>query len=189
MDLIRDRKINLVRLSLLYLATRILHATKKRLNFNGCDTEIKLILAKSACFTTPMNIQEMTICPLHRERLGIGWRRSIIQCSVAEELSRHDDTAKQKAGRGCTLLQSKLILQAIGKIRSSWFRQANALCFEYYCAIFIDLCRHQRPTIFDVHSFIRLIILSRLFKRCYIRFFIRMLFFRPRLNILIFCRF
>ena len=59
--------------------------------------KIELILAKSACFTTPVNIQDMTICPLHRERLGIGWRRSIIQCSVPEELSGHDDTAKQKA--------------------------------------------------------------------------------------------
>ena len=64
--------------------------------------KIELILAKSACFTTPVNIQEMTICPLHRERLGIGWRRSIIQRSVPEELSGHDDTAKQKAERGCT---------------------------------------------------------------------------------------
>ena len=24
-------------------------------------------------FTTPVNTQDMTICPLHRERLGIGW--------------------------------------------------------------------------------------------------------------------
>ena len=85
--------------------------------------KIELILAKSACFTTPVNIQEMTICPLHRERLGIGWRRSIIQRSVPEELSGHDDIAKQKAKRGCrTLLQSKLILQATEKIRYSWFR-------------------------------------------------------------------
>ena len=27
---------------------------KKCLKFNGCDTEIVLILAKSACFTTPV---------------------------------------------------------------------------------------------------------------------------------------
>ena len=88
---------------------------KKLLKFSGCDTEIELILARSACFRTPVNIQEMTICPLHRERLGIGWRRSIRQCSVPEELSGHDGTAKQKAERGCTLLQSKLILQATEK--------------------------------------------------------------------------
>ena len=46
--------------------------------FLRTSMKIELILAKSACFTTPVNIQEMTICPLHRERLGIGWRRSII---------------------------------------------------------------------------------------------------------------
>ena len=91
--------------------------------------KIELILAKSACFTTPVNIQEMTICPLHRERLGIGWRRSIIQRSVPEELSGHDDTAKQKAERGCTLLQSKLILQAIEK-NSFQLVQVNK-CFMF----------------------------------------------------------
>ena len=88
---------------------------KKLLKFSGCDTEIELILARSACFRTPVNIQEMIVCPLHRERLGIGWRRSIRQCSVPEELSGHDGTAKQKAERGYTLSQSKLILEATGK--------------------------------------------------------------------------
>ena len=88
---------------------------KKLLKFSGCDTEIELILARSACFRTPVNIQEMTICPLHRERLGIGWRRSIRQCSVPVELSGHDGTAKQKPERGCTLFQSKLILQTTEK--------------------------------------------------------------------------
>ena len=114
MDLIRNRKINLVRLSPLYRATNITRH-KKLLKFSGCDTEIELILARSACFGTPVNIQEMTVCPLHRECLGIGWRRPIRQCSVPEELSGHDGTAKQKAERGCTLLQSKLILEASEK--------------------------------------------------------------------------
>ena len=40
---------------------------KKLLKFSGCETEVELILARSACFQTPPNIQEMTICPLHRE--------------------------------------------------------------------------------------------------------------------------
>ena len=88
---------------------------KKLVKFSGCDTEVELILARSACFRTPVNIQEMTICPLHRERLGIGWRRSIRQCSVPEKLSGHDGSTKQKAERGCTLLQSNLILQATEK--------------------------------------------------------------------------
>ena len=122
MDLTRDRKINLVRLSLLYLATRILHATKNVSSLMDVTLKLSLFQQRVTCFTTSVNIQEMTICPLHRQRLGIGWRRSIIQCSVPEELSGHDDTAKQKAERGCTLLQSKLILQVTEKIRSSWFR-------------------------------------------------------------------
>ena len=136
-------------------------------NFNfslRTSTKIELILAKSACFTTPVNIQEMTICPLHRERLGIGWRRSIIQRSVPEELSGHDDTAKQKAERGCTLLQSKLILQAIEK-NSFQLVQVNK-CFMFW----ILLC--------DIHWFMSApktdnfwIILSQLFKRCYTLFF------------------
>jgi len=57
----------------------------------------------------------MTICPLHRERFGIGWRRSLRQCSVPEELSEHDGTSKQKAEQGCELLQSKLILETTEK--------------------------------------------------------------------------
>ena len=69
---------------------------EKLLKFSGCDTEMELILARSACFRTPVNIQEMTICPQHREELGIGSRRSIRQCSVPQELSRHDGKAKQK---------------------------------------------------------------------------------------------
>ena len=82
---------------------------KKLLKFSGCDTDFELILERSASFRTPVNIQEMTICPLHFERLGIGWRRSLRQCSVPKELSGHDRTSKQKAERGCTLLQPKLI--------------------------------------------------------------------------------
>ena len=88
---------------------------KKLLKFSGCDTEIELILARSACFRTPVNIQEMTVCPLHRERLGIGWRRSPRQYGVPEQLSGRNGTSKQKEERGCTLLQSKLILEATEK--------------------------------------------------------------------------
>ena len=34
---------------------------KKLLKFCGCETEVELILARSACFQTPANIQEMAI--------------------------------------------------------------------------------------------------------------------------------
>ena len=88
---------------------------KKLLKFSGCDTEIELILARSACFRTLVNIQEMTIYPRHCEYLGIGWRRSIRQCSVPEELSGRNSTAKQKPEQGWMLFQSKLILEATEK--------------------------------------------------------------------------
>ena len=89
---------------------------KELLKFSGCHTEIELILARSACFRTPVNIQEMTICPLHHDCLGIGWWRLIRQCSVPQELSGHNGTAKEKVERGCTLLQSQLnILEATEK--------------------------------------------------------------------------
>ena len=42
-------------------------------------------------------------------------KQALRQCSVPEELSGHDGTAKQKAERGCSLLQSKLILEATEK--------------------------------------------------------------------------
>ena len=59
---------------------------KKQLQFSSCETEIELILARSACFQTPGNIHDMTICPLYRVSLGIGWRRSKRVCSVPGKL-------------------------------------------------------------------------------------------------------
>lgn len=88
---------------------------KKLLKFGGCENEVELNLGRSACFQTPANIQEMTICPLHRERLGIGWRRSIRLCSVPEQLSGHNENSKKNAERGCNLFQSKFILEATGR--------------------------------------------------------------------------
>ena len=88
---------------------------KKLLKFSGCETEVELILARSACFQTPLNIQEMTICPLHRERLGIGWRRSITLCSVPQRLSDHSKDSQKLAERGCTLAQSKFIFETTGE--------------------------------------------------------------------------
>ena len=88
---------------------------KKLLKFSGCETEVELILARSACFQTPANIQEMTICPLHRASLGIGWWRSIRLCSVPHKLSGHNEDSKKNAERGCNLSQSKFILEATGE--------------------------------------------------------------------------
>lgn len=88
---------------------------KKLLKFSGCETEVELILARSACFQTPSNIQEMTICPRHREWLGIGWRRSLRLCCVPEKLAGHNEKSKKNAERGCNLTQSRIILEATGE--------------------------------------------------------------------------
>ena len=88
---------------------------KKQLQFSGCETEIELILARSACFQTPENIHDLTICPLHGVSLGIGWRRSKRVCSVPGKLSGHSEESKKNAERDCSLVQSKFILEATGE--------------------------------------------------------------------------
>ena len=62
---------------------------KKFLKSSGVQTEVELILARCGCFEKPSNFLEMTICPAHRARLGIGWRRPSGLCSVPEVVSGH----------------------------------------------------------------------------------------------------
>ena len=100
--------------------------------------EVELNLGRSACFQTPANIQEMTICPLHRERLGIGWRRSIRLCSVPEQLSGHNENSKKNAERGCNLSQSKFILEATGR-----FVPVGSLVYVFYTQI---VCARVKQT-------------------------------------------
>lgn len=89
----------------------------KMLRFTGCDTEVELILARSCLFEKPENIMEMMICPLHRETLGIGWRRSLRLCSVPEKLGEHKEKSRllKSAVRGCSLLQSRYIWETTGE--------------------------------------------------------------------------
>ena len=60
----------------------------------------------------PENIHNMTICPLHHVSLGIRWRRSKRVCSVTGKLSGHSEESKKNADQGCSLVQSKFILEA-----------------------------------------------------------------------------
>ena len=62
---------------------------KKFLKSSGVQTEVELILARCGRFEKPSNFLEMTICPAHRARLGIGWRRPTGLCSVPEVVSGH----------------------------------------------------------------------------------------------------
>ena len=73
------------------------------------QTEIELILVRSGIFVKPVNFSEMTVCPLHRSSLGIGWRRASRLCSVPQDVSGHKNESKEvpAAERGITLQQSK----------------------------------------------------------------------------------
>ena len=79
------------------------------MQFSGVETEIELILARSGIFVKPVNFSEMTVCPLHRSSLGIGWRRASRLCSVPQDVSGHKKESKEvpAAERGITLLHSK----------------------------------------------------------------------------------
>ena len=62
---------------------------KKSLKFSGIETEEELILARCGCFQKPANLSDMTICPVHRAKLGIGWRRTGNLCTIPEVVSGH----------------------------------------------------------------------------------------------------
>ena len=86
---------------------------KKSLKFSGIETEVELILARCGYFEKPPNVLEMTICPAHRGRFGIGWRRSTNLCCVPEVLSGHrKDLRKVPAlQKGINLFQSIKLLE------------------------------------------------------------------------------
>ena len=81
---------------------------KRFLQFSGDETEIELFLARSGIFVKPVNFSEMTVCPLHRSSLGIGWRRGSRICSVPQDISGDKKESKEvpAAERGITLQHS-----------------------------------------------------------------------------------
>ena len=86
---------------------------KKVLKFPGVQTEVELILARCGCFEKPSNVLEMTICPAHRARLGIGWRGPNGLCDVPEVVSGHckDLRKVQVSHKGINLSQSMKLLE------------------------------------------------------------------------------
>ncbi|XP_078367668.1 uncharacterized protein LOC144651598 [Oculina patagonica] len=61
----------------------------------------------------------MTICPLHHERLGIGWRRSIRLCRVPEQVAGHSEKSTKNAERGSICVKCRKTLQSSGPAESS----------------------------------------------------------------------
>ena len=76
-------------------------------------TESELILARVSIFVSPSDISTWQICPAHRSRLGIGWRRGSHRCRVPAVMSSHGDR-KRVADRGIRKSESKKILRYSG---------------------------------------------------------------------------
>ena len=85
--------------------------------FHNIDGEIELILARASIFSSPQNIDQMTICPARRASLGIGWTRRVPdECRIPPILSHHsEDVSKRpKADRGLSKGCSQTVLQESG---------------------------------------------------------------------------
>ena len=66
-------------------------------------------------FSRPQNIDQLKICPHHRETLGLGWKRSSTRCDVPALLSSNSAKVKNRprAERGLTKLASQTVLNPL----------------------------------------------------------------------------
>ena len=89
---------------------------KTALAFTDVQNEVELILARARLFSRPQNIDQLKICPHHRETLGLGWKRSSTRCDVPALLSSHSAKVKNRprAERGLTKLASQTVLNETG---------------------------------------------------------------------------
>lgn len=86
-------------------------------SFCGPENEIELILSRAAIFKVPDSLGTMTICPLHRGKLGLGWTRGSTRCRIPDELSNHGKGKKSawpKGDRGLGKQDSERVLQGTG---------------------------------------------------------------------------
>jgi hypothetical protein len=87
-------------------------------SFSGPENEVDLILCRASVFTRPDAINSMTICPLHRGKLGLGWTRGgTTRCRIPPDLSNHGQTSKKswpKGERGVGKQESEMLLRRTG---------------------------------------------------------------------------
>lgn len=90
--------------------------------FSGPVNEVDLILCRAGLFSLPKDADAMTICPMHRSHLGIGWSRGTnTKCRVPSAVSGHGikQSGKAKkplpiADRGVSKHLSKALLKKTG---------------------------------------------------------------------------
>ncbi|CAH3031128.1 unnamed protein product, partial [Pocillopora meandrina] len=76
-------------------------------------TEVELILERCGCFQKPANLSDMTICPVHRAKLDLGWRRTGNLCTIPEVVSGHCKELRKAPAleKGKNLFQSMKIFE------------------------------------------------------------------------------
>jgi len=88
------------------------------LSFVEPSNEIDLILCRAGVFSRPQDLENWTICSLHRYNLGVGWSRGgNTRCRVPCELSKHLSSRRgkwPKAEKGLSKKQSQMILKKTG---------------------------------------------------------------------------
>ena len=114
------------------------------LQFSGVETEIELILARSGVFVKPVNFSEMTVCPLHRSTLGIGWRRASRLCSVPQDVSGHKKESEKvpAAERGISLQHSIHIFELTKNLVPVGSGKQLQCLFSLYARINICIASH-----------------------------------------------
>ena len=104
----------------LTLCNRDIKNHKKLLKFSGIETEVELILASSrcGCFQKPANLSDMTIYPVHRAKLCIGWRRTGNLCTIPEVVSGHCKEPRKAPAleKGINLFQSMKIFELLKQL-------------------------------------------------------------------------
>ena len=112
--------------------------------FSGVETQIELILARSGIFVKPVNFSEMTVFPLHRSSLGIGWRRASRLCSVSRDVSGHKKESEKvpAAERGISLQHSIHIFELTKNLVPVGSRKRLQCLFSLYARINIRIASH-----------------------------------------------
>ena len=82
--------------------------------FTGPENEMELILCRVGKFSIPDDASSLTICPLHRARLGTGWSKGAsTACRVPPPISSHSKK-RPKGDRGLNKDESKALLKKTG---------------------------------------------------------------------------
>ena len=136
-------------------------------SFSGPESEIELILSRAAIFKMPDSLGSMTIWPLHRGKLGLGWTRGSTRCRIPDALSNHGKGKKNvwpKGDRGLGKQDSEKVLQKTGvfiavgsgKIVYNIFIHASILIYNtnslLLCLALLGICRSCRNKMKTIES-------------------------------------